>query len=349
MSKYVQKIQYIFSDFHKKRRLSKSVRHPDAHKHLDPKKAPKIIITGGLGFIFSHVTEHFVKKGWRVVVIDNMTEGSFPEIVDGSFVHYNLHMSDVEVMEVMIHEKPDYIVHGAAISDVDYSIKEPYKIIRKNTLGTLHAFEAARKLEHLKKILYISTDEVYGECEVKKVEGDPMEPRNPYSCSKGNGSLMRIAYENTYPSLANKTVETRFCNVFGPRQDPRKILSILKKATLEDISIPIHNEGTGYREYIYIRNIPAAIDLILDKGHGIYNVTLNDGFRVKDLVDTVQKITGKKIKTHAAHRPGMDMKYQMDASRLRALGWKPLYTFEQGIKEYFTNEKKEQKEKSKGK
>lgn len=297
-------------------------------------KNPSILITGGLGFIFSHVTEYFVKKGWRVIVIDNLSEGSNPDIVDGSFVHYNVHMADPKVVNIMVRENPEYIIHAAAITDVDYSIREPYRTFKKNMLGTAHAFEACRNLSGLKKFMYIGTDEVYGECDHPMKEDEIILPRSPYSCSKAFGSLMRTAYENTYPEIKDKIVETRMCNVFGPRQDTRKILPQIKKSIEKGYSIPLHNEGAGYREYIYVKNIPPSIDLILREGTGVYNVTLGDGFTVKDLIARAEIITGKKVVTHPGNRPGMDLKYQIDSSRLRDLGWKPEYSFDEALKEY---------------
>ena len=307
-------------------------------KPIHPKPTgPKIVITGGLGFIFSHVTEYFVQKGWEVVVIDNLSEGSHPEIIDGSFKHYKTHMAEEKIIDVILKENPAYIIHAAAISDVDYSVREPYRTLRKNILGNLHVFEAARRLPNLKKFLYVSTDEVYGECDHKMRENEIMLPRNPYSNGKATGSLMRVTYENTYSSMTGKTVETRFCNVFGPRQDTRKIMPLIKQSLKEGLSLPLHHEGKGYREYIYVKNIPPAVELILEKGQGIYNLTLNDGFTVKNLIGKVEQVTSKKVTTHPANRPGMDLQYQMDSERVRDLGWKPLYTFEEGLKEYLTN------------
>jgi len=297
-------------------------------------KTPKIVITGGLGFIFSHVTEYFVAKGWDVVVIDNLSEGSCPEIIDGSFVHYRHHMADPEVVGIMLKENPDYVIHASSVTDVDYSIREPYRTMRKNVLSTLHVFEACRNLPNLKKLIYVSTDEVYGECEHKMHEGEIMLPRNPYSCAKATGSLIRVAYENTYPTLKDKTAETRFCNVFGERQDTRKIMPIIKRAIETGKPVPVFDEGGSYREYIHIDNIPPVVDLILENGRGVYNVTLNDGYTVANLIKKVEQVTGKKIPTTKSHRPGIDMKYQMDSARIRELGWKPLYTFEEGLKKY---------------
>lgn len=295
----------------------------------------KILISGGLGFIFSHVVEYFVHKGWEVIVIDNQSVGSHPEIIDGSFTYYNRNVEDCQKLIEKIN--PDYIIHAAAISDVDYSIEHPKEVIEKNCGATLAVFEAARHCSNLKKLLYVSTDEVYGECEYPKKETDIIFSKNPYSMSKAYGSLLRLSHDNTYPELKDKTCETRFCNIYGKRQDPRKILGAIKRALKEDSAIPVHNGGKGYREYLYVKNIPPLLDLILEKGNQTYNVTLNEGFTVENLIKRVENITGKKIKTIPANRQGMDLKYQMDNSRIMALGWKPLYNFEEGLAEYLND------------
>ena len=300
----------------------------------------KLLITGGLGFIFSHVTQYFVQKGWEVVVIDNESIGSHPEIVDGSFTYHQMSICEPEIIDLVRAESPNYVIHAAAISDVDYSIKEPYRTLEENVIGTLKIFEACRELSSLKKLLYISTDEVYGECAHRKNEAEIIFPRNPYAASKATGSLLRTAFDNTYYSdLKGKTAETRFCNVFGPRQDTRKIMPLIKHALKTGEAIPVHNEGKGYREYIYVKNIPPAVELVLLKGDRTYNITLNDGLTVTELIARAEKVTGKKVPTYKENRPGMDMKYQMDSSRIREdLNWKPLYSFDEGLREYLIEE-----------
>ncbi|MDQ1299435.1 MAG: dTDP-glucose 4,6-dehydratase [Patescibacteria group bacterium] len=307
---------------------------------------PKIVITGGLGFIFSYVTEYFVRKGWQVVVIDNLSAGANPDIIDGSFVHHNVHTSNPDIVPLIIKENPDYLIHAAAITDVDYSTLEPHRTMTKNTLGTLHAFEAARRLPNLKKFMYVATDEIYGECDRPMTEEDLIQPRNPYSCSKAVGSLVRVAYDNTFPILKGKTVETRMCNIFGARQDTRKIMPQIKKSLEEGYSIPLHQDGTGYREYLYVKNVAPAVDLILREGTGAYNISLGNGLTVRELIQRAETLTGKKVTTHEANRPGMDMQYQADATRLLDLGWKPLYTFDEGLKEYLTEHSEEQQKKT---
>lgn len=297
----------------------------------------KLVITGGLGFIFSHVTEYFVSKGWEVLVIDNQDAGSHPEIIDESFKYLNLNAGSPEALKAIVEFNPDYIIHASAISDVDTSIKYPFDVIESNTKANLVVFEASKKCPNLKKLLYVSTDEVYGECEYKKTEEDIIFPKNPYSMSKAHGSLLRIAYDNTYPELKNKTTEIRMCNIFGPRQDKRKIFPAIKESLQGNYSIPIHEGGTGFREYLYVKNVPPVIELVLEKGDRTYNITLNDGYTVNEIIELSEKLTGKKCLTHKGERQGMDLKYQMDNSRIISLGWKPLYSFEEGLQEYLND------------
>lgn len=303
------------------------------------KKNIKVVITGGLGFIFSHVTEYFVKQGYEVVVIDNASVGSHPEIVDGSFKYVHENLSQPSGWKLITDEKPDWIIHAAAITDVDHSIKHPEEVFFNNYMCNLNAFEAARQLPDLKKFLYVNTDEVYGECDHLKNETEILFPRNPYSASKAAGALMRYAYDNTYKHMFDKTTEIRMCNIFGPRQDTRKIMPLIIKSIREGFSIPLQNGGEGYREYLYVKNIPPMIELIMEKGWRTYNITNNDGYTVKDLIKKVEDITGKKITCHDAQRAGHDRFYRMDADRIKKdLAWKPEYTFEAGLKEYLSQE-----------
>lgn len=302
---------------------------------------PKLLITGSLGFIFSHVAEYFIQKGWYVIGLDDLSVGSHPELllewgVYENFKFIQIDCADINTQDVIIQEEPDYIIHASAISAVDFSIKDPEYTLRQNCLSTINVFEGARHLKNLKKLLIVSTDEVYGECEERKTEDAIIFPRNPYAISKAFNSIMRTGYDNTYLTIKDKTCETRFCNVFGERQDDRKVLSRIKKSLEEDTPIPVQNGGKGKREYIYIKNIPPVIELLLEKGDRTYNVTTNDLYSVNELTKKCEEVTGKVAKTTEAHRPGMDMIYQMDNTRLKELGWKPLYTFQEGLKEYLT-------------
>ena len=210
--------------------------------------------------------------------------------------------------------------------------------LKQNILANINVFEAARFCDNLKKFLYVSTDEVLGNCEYNKTEEEIIFPKNPYAASKATGSLLRIAYDNTYQQLKGKTCETRFCNVIGERQDDRKILPAIVRAIKDDTPVPVHNGGTGYREYIFVENIPPLIDLLLEKGDRVYNVTLNNGYTVNELIAKCEEIAGVKIKKTESHRPGMDTAYRMDSSRVKNIGWKPVISFEDGLKKYFRKE-----------
>lgn len=309
----------------------------------------RVLITGGLGFIFSHVTEHFLLKGgYDVMVIDNLSAGSHPDLLPYfkevkkgpsdnpsrfTFVEYDV--SFQPVVPIITTFDPHYIIHAAAISDVDYSIKQPVKTIQANVNGTINVFEAARKVKSLEKLLYVSTDEVYGECDHPKVEDEIIFPKNPYSLSKAFGSIMRLAYDNTYPELKDKTVETRFCNVFGPRQDDRKIIPAIKRALNGGKPLELHNGGDGYRQYIHVSEIPPLIDGLLKFGNRTYNITTNEGLTVNELVYHAEKITGKTVAKKPAKRSGMDIKYQMNGARIQhELGWKPEKKFMDHFEEY---------------
>jgi dTDP-glucose 4,6-dehydratase len=293
----------------------------------------KVIITGGAGFIFSHVAEYLREKGYDVIILDNMTKGSHPEILDGfSFHKVGVHHEFAK--HIIVEHNPEYIIHAAAYSDVDGSIRSSEDIVRANCDATLNVFEAAKHCPNLKKLVYISTDEVYGECLHRKTENEILFPRNPYSFSKAHGSLLRLAYDNTFAELKDKTAETRFCNVVGERQDPRKILPRIREALRTGDPVPVHNGGTGYREYIWVENIPPAVELVMLKGNRTYNVTNNEGFTVKDLILYAEDITGQKVPTVPGERPGMDEMYQMHASRIHNLGWKPTTLFDEGLRKY---------------
>lgn len=302
----------------------------------------KLVILGSQGFIFSHVAEYFLDKGWEVYGFDNLSAGSHPELVapfEARGMHfYQEDVSHAPVVGNIERINPDYIIHAAAISDVDYSIKQPTKTIMANNNATLNAFEAARRCTNLKRLLYVSTDEVYGECDHNKTEDEIIFPRNPYAVSKAFGSILRLAYDNTYPELRDKTVETRFCNVYGPRQDSRKIIPAIVRASRGGSPIALHNKGHGYRQWIYVKDIPPVIELLLEKGHRTYNVTSEQGFTVVELVQRAESILKRAIPIVPGRRAGMDMKYQMSSARLREeFGWKPQYAFDEMFRGLLTD------------
>jgi len=296
--------------------------------------AKRVLITGGLSFIFSHVTQYLVKRGYEVIVVDNCSTGSHPEIVDGSFKFINKDLSDDDAYQVIIEESPHYIIHAAAITDVDFSIKNPRKTIDNNVLSTLNVFKGAKQISSLEKLLYVNSDEVYGECMEKKKEEDMLFPRNPYSASKAMGSFIRTSYDITYPEIRDKTAEIRMCNIFGERQDMTKIMPQIRESLRNCYSVPLQNEGKGYREYLYVKNVPPMIELVMLKGNRVYNITNNEGFTVNELIKISEDISHRSVVTHPATRLSHDVAYRMESGRIRNLGWVPHYKFLGSLKEY---------------
>lgn len=300
----------------------------------------KVIITGGMGFIFSHVTEHFLEKGYEVHVIDDLMVGSHPELLpelnkNPLFHFHKQNVSNKAISALIGNIDPEYIIHAAAISDVDYSIDRAQHTVEMNNTATLNVFESALRCPSLKRLLYISTDEVYGECSYPKKEDEILFPKNPYALSKAFGSLVRLTYDNTYRNLKDKTCETRFCNVFGPRQDSRKILPAIKEAIETGKPLKLHNGGAGYRQYIYVKEIPPLVETILTKGNRTYNITSGVGYTVLQLIEFCERITGKKVPIIPATRSGMDLRYEMSSERLeKKFKWKPSFNFEESLKDY---------------
>lgn len=302
----------------------------------------KIVILGSQGFIFSHVVEHFLAKGWEMHGFDNLSAGSQPELVvpwAAKYPNWRFHELDVSfspVVDAIARINPHYIIHAAAISDVDYSIKQPTKTIQANNNATLNAFEAARRCKNLMRFLYISTDEVYGECDHPKTEDEIIFTKNPYALSKAFGSLLRIAYDNTYPELHDKTVETRFCNVFGGRQDARKIMPAIKRAQGSREPLTLHNKGEAVRQWIHVDDIPPVVELLLEKGHRTYNITSGIAYSVLDLIHIAEEATGIKVPTVHGKRSGMDMQYLMSGGRIfDEFAWLPKIPVHDALTEYF--------------
>lgn len=291
----------------------------------------KLLITGNLGFIGSHLTEYFVAKGYEVIGIDACFSYSHREILNGSFKFINADLAEEGAWRHILDADPDYIIHAAAMTDVDYAIANPRLTIDNNVNATLNVFKAAKRLPNLKKILYVNTDEVYGECEYPKTEEDLMFPRNPYSASKAMCSYIRTSYDSTYPELKNKTAEVRMCNIFGTRQDKRKIMPLLIHSMKTGEAIPLQNEGEGYREYLYVKDVAPALELILQKGNRVYNLTANNGYTVQELISFLGR---EEIKTFPATRQSHDRWYRMNNTRIQELGWSPQYSFAEGLAEY---------------
>ena len=225
----------------------------------------------------------------------------------------------------------DMVVHFAAESHVDRSIFNADVFVRTDVYGTYSLLEAARKSKNLKKFIHISTDEVYGRAFEKSFkESDPLNPRNPYSASKAAADRMAYAYYQTYEV---PVVIVRPSNNFGPNQYPEKLIPVVTLKALNNESIPVYGNGKQRRDWLYVEDTAKAIDLLIKKGEigQAYNVAGRNERENMLIVEKILEITGKSkdLIKHVKDRPGHDLRYLIDDTKIRELGFKQEKTFDE--------------------
>lgn len=303
-------------------------------------KQTKILITGGAGFMGSnfvrYVLAHYPK--WQVVNVDKLSyAGNMENLAESEdnpqykFILGNIADADI-VRNIFKLERPDIVVNYAAETLVDRSIAGPKIFVESNIVGTQNLLEAVREFK-TRLIVQISSDEVYGEVLKGKVDEDaPCHPRNPYAATKAGADHLITSYVNTYNVPA---IVTRSCNFYGPNQYPEKLIPIFITSLLEDKKIFIHGDGQQIREFIYTEDHCRAIDAIIKKGKigDIYNIGTDQFYRVDDVADMILRLLNKNKKSRAytKDRPGNDRRYAVDWSKFAKLGWKPQYSFAEGI------------------
>ncbi|MBI2154157.1 MAG: dTDP-glucose 4,6-dehydratase [Candidatus Rokubacteria bacterium] len=292
----------------------------------------KLLVTGGAGFIGSHFIRHVLRKypGHSVINLDKLTyAGNLENLREVErepryrFVHGDI--SDAAVVRDAM-RGVDAVLNFAAESHVDRSILGADEFLKTDVLGTFTLLEAARELR-IPRYVQISTDEVYGSVEHGAVrENAPLRPSNPYSASKAGGDLLVSAYWATHrlPVLI-----TRSSNNFGPNQYPEKIIPLFITNALEDRRLPLYGDGRNVRDWLYVLDNCAAIDLVLHAGvpGEIYNI--GGGTEVENIVLTRQilRLLGKpeSLIQPVKDRPGHDRRYALDCHKIHSLGWKPAH------------------------
>jgi len=311
----------------------------------------KILITGGCGFIGHHFVEHLLKNTTQeIVIFDKLTYASegFTRLRDIDAY------DDKRVMIVALDftkEIPvgvtkeigtvDYIMHMGAETHVDNSITDPAPFVFSNVIGTMRMLDYARTLPDLKKFVYFSTDEVFGPAPegVAYKEWDRYNSTNPYAASKACGEELVLAYANTYgiPSIISHTM-----NVFGERQHPEKFIPKVIRKIMNDEVITIHSNKTktvsGSRMWIHARNVSSAIHFLLKNStnRDKYNIVGEKEVSNLDMALYIAKILGKELKYEMvdfhSSRPGHDLRYALDGSKLTEMGWTVPLTFEKSLK-----------------
>lgn len=309
----------------------------------------KVLITGGFGFIGHHLVQHIIKNTeFEIVIIDilNYSCKGFERIKDLGYInHPRIQILTYDLMRkfsVGIKReigKVDVIIHMAAETHVDNSIQDPKFVIKNNVMSTVNILEYARELESLKMFLYFSTDEVYGPAPNDKLykEWDRHRPTNPYSASKSASEQICISYENTYKiPIAIVNV----MNAFGERQHAEKFIPLVINKILNNETVYIHSDqnGTpGSRFYIHARNIAAAVLFLIDKAESgeKYNVTGEKEVTNLEMAEFIAKVMGKPLKYELvdfhSSRPGHDLRYGLDGSKLFEMGWRLPISFEDSL------------------
>jgi len=299
----------------------------------------RLLITGGAGFIGSHLVRRLVSNPGHVVVnLDALRYSGNLENLDEvagnpryTFVHGDI--CDATLVEQVLRDhRIEAIINCAAETHVDRSIIEPRGFATTDMVGTAVLLEAARQGK-MNRYLQVSTDEVYGSVEKgSSTEDDVLDPRSPYSASKAGADLLIRSYWSTYrfPVLI-----TRGSNTYGPNQYPEKFIPLFVTNALEDLPLPLYGDGRYRRDWLSVYDHCAAIEHVLIHGEpgSIYNVGGGNERENIEVAERILTILGKpkSLLRFIQDRPGHDRRYAVDCSRLRKLGWAPTVALEDGL------------------
>jgi len=289
-----------------------------------------VIVTGGLGFIGSHLVEKLVEDN-DVAIIDNQSTGKLENVSHLISDNLKIIKGDIRTLNLAaIFEEYEYVFHQAALPSVPRSVKDPLASHEANITGTLRALIAAKDAD-IRKVVYASSSSVYGDtAELPKREDMPINPLSPYAVTKMAGEFYCKVFHEIY-SLP--TISLRYFNVFGPRQDPHsQYAAVIPKfitAILNNSSPVIYGDGQQSRDFTFVKHVvDANIRACESEKTGTFNVACGRSISVNQLVALINDITGKTIEAkHAAPRPG-DVKHSLaDISKARSFGYEPKGNF----------------------
>ena len=292
----------------------------------------RVLVTGGAGFIGSHFAKRLVGGGDEVIVLDKLTYAGNPANLAGSGAE--LVVGDIADAEAVAGAATgcDAIVNFAAETHVDRSILDPEAVVRTNVVGPNVLLEWARSTGG--RLVQVSTDEVYGDVgldEAARTESDPFRPSSPYSAAKAGGDLVVPAYVRTYGVDA---LRTHGANTYGPNQYPEKFLPLFVTNLLDGEPVPVYGDGRQRREWLFVEDHCAALDLVLHEGTAgeAYNIGGSEQENLV-MVDHFLRLTGTdgSLVRHVEDRAGHDRRYAVDDTKLRGLGWAPQTTLEDGL------------------
>jgi dTDP-glucose 4,6-dehydratase len=298
----------------------------------------RLLVTGGAGFIGSNfVRRHLASRDEaQITVLDKLTyAGNRANLAtvedDPRFMFVQGDVADESIVNQLA-ATADAIVNFAAESHVDRSIESPDAFIRTDVYGTYVLLEAARRHGH-RRYLQVSTDEVYGNVAAgSSAEDDAVRPRSPYSASKAAADLLVHAYHVTYGVPA---IVTRSSNNFGPYQYPEKVIPLFTTNAIDDEPLPLYGDGLQIRDWLYVDDHCDAIARVLELGEpgAVYNVAGGNEITNLELTRAILRHLGKPLSLvrHVEDRAGHDRRYSVDATKIRALGWRPAHSFDEAL------------------
>ena len=315
-----------------------------------------ILVTGGAGFIGGNFVYYQLKNhpDDRVVCLDSLTYAGNMATLDEAMKQPNFRFVRADITDaaavdrLFAEEKPDIVVNFAAESHVDRSVEDPGLFLRTNILGTQTLMDACRR-HGIKRYHQVSTDEVYGDLPLDRpdlffTEETPIHTSSPYSASKASADLLVLAYARTFKLPVSIS---RCSNNYGPYHFPEKLIPLMISRALADQSLPVYGTGENIRDWLYVEDHCAAIDLVMRKGREgeVYNIGGHNERTNLDVVKTILRELGKpeSLITYVKDRPGHDRRYAIDPTKIHnELGWLPTTTFDDGIRKtirwYLDNE-----------
>lgn len=300
----------------------------------------RILVTGGAGFIGSNFIRHILNKyrDYKIINLDKLTYAGNLDNLKGiennpNYKFIEGDICDKEIVESIVKDC-DVIVNFAAETHVDRSIGDPDAFIRTDIFGTHTLLEAARKF-NIKKFIQISTDEVYGSIDKGSFsETDILKPSSPYSASKAGAEMLVNSYFVTFNL---PVIITRSSNNFGPYQYPEKLIPLFVTNLIENKKVPVYGTGLNIRDWIYVIDNCEAIDFVLHNGQigEIYNIGGGNEKTNLDITKMILKEVGKdeSFIEYVKDRAGHDKRYALDCSKIKKLGWKPRFSFENAMNE----------------
>lgn len=306
----------------------------------------KIIVTGGAGFIGGNFVHYMIKKypDYQIICLDKLTYAGNLETLESVMdnPHFTFVKGDIADREFVYglfeKEKPDIIVNFAAESHVDRSITDPGIFLQTNVIGTGVLLDACR-IYGIERYHQVSTDEVYGDLPLSRpdlffTEATPLHTSSPYSASKASADLLVLAYHRTF---GLPVTISRCSNNYGPYHFPEKLIPLMIANCLNDKPLPVYGKGENVRDWLYVEDHCAAIDLIIHNGKvgEVYNIGGHNERTNLQVVETIIDALGKSrdLIKYVTDRPGHDMRYAIDPTKIHdELGWEPKTKFDDGIK-----------------